>query len=217
MAASNAKKSGKTPPARAVFLFMALEVMVVLMFAPTITIQRFIAHQRALTSATLGMRSERNINHKATHWYRDTLIKTGWLRATMRWAQPSHQDPTIPTHIVTGRIAHHLQMRLIALWWFIYAALYRVAMITAWLPYFAPIFLAALYDGLVRRQITKWRFEFSSPMRHQYASRSAGFLILAGFLIPLLPMPISPLFIPVMAGAFAISLRVWVASIQKRV
>jgi len=83
----------------------------------------------------------------------------------------------------------------------VYAVCYRVAMIVVWLPYALPVFAAALWDGWQRRRISKWRFEFSSPMRHRYASRGAGYLMLIAIAVPALPFPIPPLGVPAALGA----------------
>ncbi|MHB8252340.1 MAG: DUF4400 domain-containing protein [Acidiferrobacter sp.] len=216
MAAVSGKKPGTTHPLRLLIMVLALELGVVLMVAPTPQIQTFLTRQQAWTSANLGTQAAGEIQHLGARWYKDVLIRTKFIHSVMRW-DDSHRYHVLPTSQTAARIAARGHKSLIALWWFLYVAFYRFAMIGVWIPYFIPVLAAALYDGWIRRRIAKWRFEFSSPMRHWYASRGTGSIALVALAVPLLPIPIPPLVIPVFLAGLAVAVRFWMASVQKRI
>lgn len=139
------------------------------------------------------------------------------MRDSIRWARSRYRDGSTPLTTVALRMRAMTGERLTAVWWGVYAACYRIAMIAVWLPYAIPVFVAALWDGWQRRKISKWRFEFTSPLRHRYASRGAGYIALIAITIPALPFPIPPLGVPSAMALLAVATRFWVASIQKRV
>lgn len=214
--------AGKKPgqgwhPLRWVFVSALVVLMVVFIAVPALRIKRFIITQQAVVSHTLGTRAGRHIARMSIRWYHDLAVRTHWEANSLRWATPRDQAGGVPLNDTALRLRGMTRQRLIAVWYEVYAACYRLAMIIVWLPYVLPVMAAALWDGLQRRRISKWRFEFSSPMRHRYASRGSAGLILLAMVLPLLPVAINPLLVPAALGALAIALRIWVASIQKRI
>lgn len=81
----------------------------------------------------------------------------------------------------------------------------------------APLLLAAIYDGMVRRRISQWRYEYTSNRRHYMARVGAGFFLDALLLLVFLPLPLSPVVVAIVLVIFGMSLRAWAASIQKRI
>ena len=215
--AGKTKSSSRSHPGWIVFTAIMVVLCAVFILAPVTRIQHFYYQQRAWTVASLGRAADHEIAQRGVAWFQDVAIKTNWMHNSLQWAAPSRAEGSTPL----GTTALHLRtmtgQRLIAVWWGIYATCYRIAMFVVWLPYALPIFAAALWDGWQRRKISKWRFEFTSPLRHRYASRGAGYLILIAIAIPALPFPIPPLGVPIAMALLAMAMRFWVASIQKRV
>lgn len=217
MAAAGSKKPGSQHhPLRMLIMMLAFELGLVLMVAPTPQIQAFLTRQQSWTSANLGTQAAGEIQHLGARWYKDVFIRTTLIHRVMQW-DDSRRHHILPTSQTAARIAARGHQSLMAMWWFFYAAFYRFALIAVWIPYFIPVLAAALYDGWIRRRISKWRFEFSSPMRHRYASRGAGSIAMMALGVPLLPIPIPPLVIPVFLAGLAVAVRFWMASVQKRI
>lgn len=217
MAGGNGKSGGRRHPVLLWVALLAFDIGFVVILAPTATLQRFLHDQQTLTVAMTGASAAREVNLLGARWFRDTLIRTDAISDMQRWTDPHRVSGGTPFNETVARVRGVLQARLDAVWWLFYVAFYRAAVIAVWLPYAIPVLAAALWDGWIRRRISKWRFEFSSPMRHRYASRGAGGLVLLAAMIPVLPLPIPPLAIPFALGVLAVTARFWVASIQKRV
>jgi hypothetical protein len=217
MAGKAKSSSSRSHPGWIVFTLLMVVLCAVFILAPVTRIEQFYHRQRAWTAASLGRAADREIAQRGAGWFHDVAVKTQWMPDSLRWAAPRHREGTTPLATTALRMRTMTGKRLIAVWWGIYAACYRFAMIVVWLPYALPIFAAALWDGWQRRKISKWRFEFTSPLRHRYASRGAGYLALIAIAVPALPIPIPPLGVPAALGLLAMAARFWVASIQKRV
>ncbi len=217
MPAGKSSSSSRSHPGWLVFTMIMVVFCAVFILAPVTRIAHFYYQQRAWTVASLGRAADHEIAQRGAGWFANVAVKTHWMHDSFRWAAPRHREGGTPLAATALRIRTLTSKRLHAVWWGIYAVCYRLAMIVVWLPYALPIFAAALWDGWQRRRISKWRFEFSSPMRHRYASRGAGYLVLCAAAIPALPFAIPPLAVPAALGLLAMAARFWIASIQKRV
>ena len=217
MPGAKSSSSSRRHPGWIVFMAVMVMLCAVFILAPAPRIQRFLAQQRAWTVASLGRAADHEIAQRGADWFQDVAVHTHWMRDSLRWAAPRRTEGSVPLDGTALRLRLMTHKRLLAVWWGVYATCYRIAMIVVWLPYALPVFAAALWDGWQRRRISKWRFEFSSPMRHRYASRGAGYLMLIAIAVPALPFPIPPLGVPAALGLLAMAARFWIASIQKRV
>ena len=198
-------------------MIVLIDLCVVFILAPTASIQRFLAHQHAWTTASLGRATDLAITQKGAEWFRVLAVRTHWMRDSLMWARDRRSAGAVPITSIARHLKGATHTRVVAIWWALFAACYRAAMVVMWLPYTIPIMAAALWDGWQRRRISKWRFEFTSPMRHRYASRGVGYLVLIAIAVPALPVPIPPLAVPAALGLLAVTARFWVASIQKRI
>ena len=217
MPGKDKSSSSRSHPGWIAFTAILVVFCTIFIFAPVARIQRFYHQQRAWTATSLGSATDRDIARRGVDWFRDVAVRTNWMRDSIRWARSRYRDGSTPLTTVALRMRAMTGERLTAVWWGVYAACYRIAMIAVWLPYAIPVFVAALWDGWQRRKISKWRFEFTSPLRHRYASRGAGYIALIAITIPALPFPIPPLGVPSAMALLAVATRFWVASIQKRV
>jgi len=102
------------------------------------------------------------------------------------------------------------------IWQALYMALQRIALLLAWWPFLAFALVGATADGLVRRRIRQSGFDYPSPLAHRLAMRGMlwiGFLVTLGLLVPL---PLPPLAVPVLAIMLAAALSLLLTQTQKR-
>lgn len=76
--------------------------------------------------------------------------------------------------------------------------------------------LAAWYDGLRRRKISQWRYEYPSPIRHFLARNTVGRLIEVLIFLAVVPLPLPPIVMLPWLVLMAMALRTWAANMQQR-
>ncbi|TVQ94555.1 MAG: DUF4400 domain-containing protein [Chromatiaceae bacterium] len=134
-------------------------------------------------------------------WYAALFVHTGIAPWTYELFAPRDD---IQPGLGFERMAHlplwdWLRGRLDVIWGAVALALQRLALLTAWWPFFLLAVLGAIADGLVRRRIRAHGFHHSSPLAHRIGM--GGLLILSiGVLVLLLaPLPLPAVGVPVLA------------------
>lgn len=98
----------------------------------------------------------------------------------------------------------------------IYAATWRFIYLFFTALLSCGILAAAYYDGLRRRKLAQWRYEYASPVKHFVARNSVVRMLELTFLAMFIPLPIPPLFLLPWLLAFGMAMRTWAANLQER-
>ena len=85
----------------------------------------------------------------------------------------------------------------------------------AWLPYIAPFFIAAILDAAVSRRIKFSSFGYSSPIKFSVASHMLIVIVFLPILYLVIPLPVTPLFIPFWALISAVPVMTVISNTQR--
>jgi hypothetical protein len=155
----------------------------------------------------------------AQSWYGFVFVDTGLVQGSYELLLPD--DASIRTTPELGKLAGSplwpwIAERLEVVWQALYMAIQRISLLLAWWPFFAFVLVGAAIDGLLRRSIRQFGFDYPSPLAHRLAVRGMlwlGVLVTLGLLAPL---PVSPLAVPVIGTVAGMALAVMVTQTQKR-
>lgn len=155
----------------------------------------------------------------ARSWYGAVFVDTGLVQGSYDLLLPD--DASIRTTPELGKLAGSplwpwIAERLDVVWQALYMAIRRLILLLAWWPFFAFVLVGAAIDGLLRRSIRQFGFDYPSPLAHRLAVRGMlwlGVLVTLGLLAPL---PVSPLAVPVIGAVAGMALAVMVTQTQKR-
>lgn len=186
----------------------------VMFILPLSDIQSSLQQQISYTKSSLGQKSSDLISNEVNHFFNEHIVKSGLMQGSYNWA---NKHGAASTQIKLWDWKYAIKNMLKTFWYLIYFSIYRFWLFLIWIPYLFPIILAITIDALVRRKISKWRYEHVSTFKHSLAQKLLFRLINISMLIPFLPIPLSPLLIPVGFLAFAYASRVFILNIGKRI
>jgi hypothetical protein len=155
----------------------------------------------------------------ARTWYDAVFVDTGLVQGSYDLLLPDKTSVGKTPEL--GKLAasplwRWVGDRLDVIWQALYLALQRIALLLAWWPFLGFVLVGAVGDGLLRRRIRQSGFDYPSPLAHRLAVRG---MLSAGVLVPLgllLPLPVSPLAVPVVGALLGVALSVMLTQTQKR-
>lgn len=102
-------------------------------------------------------------------------------------------------------------------WEMVRLTVQRTVFLFYWIPVLIPFMLAATVDGVMAREIRKWRFQFTSTTIYNHSRRMAGAIVFVGLMLPVLPVSMPILVYPV--ALMLSTLMGWasIATMQKRI
>lgn len=90
----------------------------------------------------------------------------------------------------------------------LHQAMYRVALIVLWMPFFILSVVAAVIDGMMEWKKRKYTFIAASPVIHSLGFRIPGMVIVAGMVLVITPLPVMhPMLPPILMAFIAVLLR----------
>lgn len=104
-----------------------------------------------------------------------------------------------------------------AFWEMTRLALQRMVFILYWLPVLIPFIIAAMVDGVMSREIRKWRFQFTSTTVYNFSRKMAGMIVFAVLLLPVIPIKMPMLAYPIAIMLCALTIWASIANMQKRI
>lgn len=104
-----------------------------------------------------------------------------------------------------------------AFWEMTRLALQRMVFILYWLPVLIPFIIAAMVDGVMSREIRKWRFQFTSTTVYNFSRKMAGMIVFAVLLLPVIPIMMPMLAYPIAIMLCALTIWASIANMQKRI
>lgn len=175
-------------------------------------IQRFMDTERRLNAATLGSKIEGDMAHQTATIMNDVFVKSGMYQKSMEMADVS--DGKIPMN--WRNMTTWLQDRMTIIWSVVHMIVYRFFGFIVWLPFIFWITLAMLVDAWFSREKSKWRFEFTSPIKHAIGAQLAGWSIYASFVMLIFPFTMPSLVPLALILASVFGLWVLVSNLHKR-
>lgn len=175
-------------------------------------IHRFMDTERRLNAATLGEKIESDMANQTAIIMNDAFVKTGLYQKSMEWTDVSNgQIPMNWRNMTTW-----LQDRMTIIWSVVHMVVYRFFGFVVWLPFLLWLGLAMLIDAWFSREKSKWRFEFTSPIKHAIGAQLASWSIYASFVMLIFPFTIPSLVPLVLIIASMFGIWVLVSNLHKR-
>lgn len=199
-----------------IILVWALQASLVVLLVNAEWVQRELQTERTWVSRQFGVQEATLIDARARERYRSWFVATGIVQGSYSRLLP---DATIPQHGMEGLAPwffRWLEHRLVAFWWLMYQAVYRLQLIRCWCGCFTVLALAAVVDGLVRRQVARIGSGYASSDRYLMARRVIAALAIAPFIYFCVPVAVAPWLVPLWGILLSAGLAVFSANIQHR-
>lgn len=164
----------------------------------------------------LGTDDANKITRSATTWYNAFFVDTGLIDSTSK-AYVSESEKNASQTFFGGatRIVDVTNGYLLSFAAQAYAMMIRLFIILSWLPFIFPFMLAVVIDGMVTRRIKMESFGFASPIAYSLALHTIIVIVFFPALYLLLPIPVTPLFMPFWALAIAFPVSMLIGNTQR--
>ena len=180
-------------------------------------ITKRVLHEIAMIESALGKTETRNVTESAANNYKALFEDTGLVKTTRR-AMVTEEEKSASEAMFGGSvraITDRTNDYVLGFSALCYAMLVRLAIVLAWLPYIAPFFLAVIVDSVVTRRVKFETFKSSSPIKFSVA----GHMIIVVLFLPVLylvvPLPVTPLFIPFWTLLSSLPVMILIANTQR--
>jgi len=194
----------------AVILVMLLALIVVALLVPTPWLEQVGRLEAQWSRQALGERTAAAVLEQARQWSRQALDRERWAASAAALGEvqaSAWMDGIDPTW---------LSDRLDAFWRLVALALLRAALLMAWGPPLLLLLLAGVLDGHWRWRIRQLGFDYPSPVARQ-ASQTGLTLVVALLLLALLlPVPLHPWLIPLLALVAAMLIGTGITHLPKQ-
>ena len=103
------------------------------------------------------------------------------------------------------------------MWDIVFKGVLRCTLFFSWVPFFLPLFIPAIINGLMERQVKKLNYGYASPVRFTAAY---SFILSSGVIIPvylIFPIAINPIVIPIWLALCTLSFLVMFSNLQKMI
>lgn len=183
---------------------------------PTRIMNRVIRELDLIESA-LGKAETARVTKSATEIYSDLFVNTGlveWTNGVMV-SEAEKKDSEQLWGQSVRKMTDQSNSYVRGFWTLCYASMVRLVIFFVWLPYIAPFFLAVLLDAAVTRKIKFASFGYASAMRFSVAAHMLIIIFFLPILYLVVPLPVTPLFIPFWALISALPMMTVVSNMQR--
>ncbi len=169
------------------------------------------------SQAWLGDKTYNAIRARGDLIFEDFFVASGLYDSSFELFIPSAEERRRSLGMEDmGRSLFHLVNERIALGWYaVHQVILRLLQFSLWVPFFLVGLIPSVVDGLAMRQVKKANMIAVSSVVHRlalYAFLALVYLVLMALFYPL---PVSPLFYPLVAGGLALLMATLVANLQK--
>jgi hypothetical protein len=198
---------------------LAMEVILLAALVPADWSDHVRAQEDQWLQARLGVATAERVLTTAGAWYGTLFINTGLVPGSYALLLPD--AASVRTTPELGRLAASplwpwVEDRLDGIWQALHGAMQRLVLVLAWWPFLAFALAGAIAEGLLRRRIRQTGFDYPSPFAHRLAVRGLRGIAVAVAAGLLVPLPLSPLAVPVLGTLLGLAVAVMVTQTQKR-
>lgn len=179
------------------------------------SIEQFVKSEIEQTRAAMGDRVGGMVIGFADELFTNTPLAA--LAHTAKTVQHSEEDRRLSARVAGpgGQIMSSMyNSYLQGIVMQTYVVAIRLAIVLFWFVFLSPVFIAAVYDGLMQRHVKAAEFGAVRPATFTLA----GAMVIIVFALPMvylvLPFSMSPLYAPAWAAAVALPLSVMVSNMQ---
>lgn len=190
-----------------------MEIAIVFFLVPGPNLERLHGQEMQLLKSELGGEASELMQGWVEKWFQAAFVNTGAVAATERYLEKNN-NPRDPFD--DKGFGAWVQKRTGVLWLGVRYGMYRWGMLVLWLPLIIAAVVPVSLDAAARRNIHKYEFSHSSPLKHKNSLRAMNSVMLLVLFMPLMPFALPPLAIP--AGMLMGMMAWWVywANMQKR-
>ncbi|MFC6522659.1 DUF4400 domain-containing protein [Undibacterium arcticum] len=178
-----------------------------------------IKNELAAVSTAFGQEKADEISHSAGLAYKSLFIDTGYLSEKSKF----YSRPMTPAESKldgvmarpTTAFSNATNGYLTALSVNVYGLLLRWGIITHWMLFILPFVVAAFLDGFVTRKVKFAEFGFISPMAYSLSMHFIVFLLFFPLLYLVVPLPVTPYFMPGWAICLGFPLIFMISNTQR--
>ncbi|ADC73301.1 hypothetical protein TK90_2816 (plasmid) [Thioalkalivibrio sp. K90mix] len=203
--------------ARIAFAIVLLQTVFLFLFDAQDYLSRVIEIERDWNAAVMGPSAEAEFKDRADRAFYTWVVDSGLYSSVRSWTQSAASAMTFGdaarASVSEGSLWSQIEVFWLALW----AMFYRLMASFSWLIVSAPLFAALMFDAINGREIRKWRFELSSPMKLDTYKKGA---VLTGALLVYAPFALVPTpawVVPILVGVTLLLVGGQIRSTQKRV
>ncbi len=176
-----------------------------------------VIRELGMIEQVLGKAETTRVTTSATAIYNALFVETGVVGATNK-AMVTEEEK-LHSEAMFGQSVRGISDRtndyLLGFSALCFASLVRIVIFMAWLPYIAPFFIAAILDAAVSRRIKFSSFGYSSPIKFSVASHMLIVIVFLPILYLVIPLPVTPLFIPFWALISAVPVMTVISNTQR--
>ena len=168
------------------------ELGIIFLFLPGPWMKKVYVDERHEMESQMGEGTRNRVEQWSSNWFQQYVVDTGVLRGSYNLSKRNPNEPFDDRGL--GKL---FADRLDVFWVAVRQILFRIAVVLLWLPCASLMFPAILFDGLMQRQILKYRSGASSPMIYHSAEVVIALLFMSILVLPMLPAPIMvPIAVP---------------------
>lgn len=175
-------------------------------------IHRFLESERHLNALTLGAGIEAGMSLQAARIMNGWFVETGIYQKSMAMADT--RNGQIPMN--WEKITSWLQDRLMIIWSITHVIIYRFFGFVVWLPFLGGLMVATSLDAWLTREKNKWRFTFTSPLKHAAGAKSAAWSVFAVGVALIFPFTVPAIIPPILMLVIMVGSWVMVSNLHKR-
>lgn len=176
-----------------------------------------VVRELSMIEGSLGKAETSKVTKTASGIYNALFVETGFVKTAGK-AVVSEEEKEQTTPLFGNAVSSMADKTNDYIQGFsalCFALLVRVAIILSWLPYIAPFLLAATMDAAISRKIKFESFGFSSPIKFAAAAHMLIVVVFLPLLYLVVPLPITPLFVPFWALISAVPIVMLVSNTQR--
>lgn len=198
---------------------LIIELVVILLLIPGDWTEQAIQRESVLIEQRLGEKARVWIEEQASHWYRASVIDSGFYKGAYHMLIPTQaeMEKSKGMEQMGEMWFKWVEGRLKALAKLTYQFCMRLALLAAWAPYLLILLLPALYDGMMTWKIKRTNFDYPSPVIHRYSLRGTMTLTIGLFIAFFVPFALDPVIIPITMMVCCVLIGLTVGNFQKRV
>lgn len=177
---------------------LLLEIVVVFALSPAESVARLSQDEYQLISNELGPLRAYSVTSRANSQFSSALIDTGIVAESFHLFVPTRDERDASQHLqMLGHgVFAYVSDRLTVLWSIVFQGFVRMQMFSLWLPVMLPLIVASSVDAYFVRRVKLISFSMFSAPVYGASLRSLVMLVFLPCLYAILPLAVTPLFVP---------------------
>ncbi|WP_019583744.1 DUF4400 domain-containing protein [Thioalkalivibrio sp. ALE16] len=152
--------------ARFAIAIVLLQTVILFLFDAQGYLSRVVDIERTLNASVMGNESEQVFKDRADDVFFGWVVDSGIYGKARDWTHNAGASLPFASEAGRGNTESEMWKRVEVFWLAFWTMIYRLMLALSWLIVFLPFFAALIYDALNSREKRKWKFEMTSPLKH---------------------------------------------------